>query len=186
MEKPLDLRVQKTRKALTSALYELLCEKSMDDITVTELCERAVIRKATFYKHFGDKSELLVYMIQELQRLALEHNEIGYDPAVPHSYYIGAFRYFIDFLDSNERFIISVLKSNASAVVQEILSEQIVLDMRQHLRGEKLEALKESSAMFAAMYAGAVVSCGKWWITQKDRPDKEKVIAQFSEFIMRV
>lgn len=38
--KKLDLRVQKTRSALTSALYDLLCQKSFDDITVTELCER--------------------------------------------------------------------------------------------------------------------------------------------------
>ena len=80
MEKPLDLRVLKTRKALTAALYSLLCEKSMDNITVTELCERAVVRKATFYKHFGDKNELLTYMIQELQRLALEENTIGVRP----------------------------------------------------------------------------------------------------------
>ena len=48
-----DLRVQKTRSALTSALYDLLCQKSFDDVTVTELCEKAVIRKATFYKHFS-------------------------------------------------------------------------------------------------------------------------------------
>ena len=45
--------MQKTRSALTSALYDLLCPKSFDDITVTELCEKAVIRKATFYKHFS-------------------------------------------------------------------------------------------------------------------------------------
>ena len=186
MDRQLDLRVQKTRKALISALYDLLCEKSMDDITVTELCEKAVIRKATFYKHFGDKTELLVYMIQELQRMSMEENAIGYDPDVPQSYYIGVFRYFIDFLDSNEPFIISVLKSNASSVLQEILSEQIMFDMRLHLKEEKLDTLKEANAMFAALYTGAIVSCGKWWITQNDRPDKETLIHRFTEIITRL
>jgi AcrR family transcriptional regulator len=186
MEKQLDLRVQKTHKALTSALYELLCEKSMNDITVTELCERAVIRKATFYKHFGDKTDLLVFMIQELQRLSVEENAIGYDPDVPQSYYIGVFRYFIDFLDSNEQFISSVLRSNASSVLQEILSEQIMFDMRLHLKDEKLETLKDANDMFAALYTGAIVSCGKWWITQKDRADKEAVIRKFAEFIIKL
>lgn len=106
MEKKLDLRVQKTRSALTNALYDLMCQKNLDEITVTELCEKAVVRKATFYKHFGDKTEVLVYMIQELQRLSEENNIIGYDPGNPSSYYTGVFRYLMDFIDNNEHFIV--------------------------------------------------------------------------------
>ena len=103
MEKKLDLRVQKTRAALTSSLYSLLCEKGLNEITVTELCDRAMVRKATFYKHFADKSELLAYMIQDLQRVAYEQNTLGYDESVPMSFYTGVFRYFMDFLEGNER-----------------------------------------------------------------------------------
>lgn len=186
MEKQLDLRIQKTRKALTVALYDLLCEKSLDEITVTELCDRAVIRKATFYKHFGDKTELLAYMIQELQRISLEENAIGYDEKVPSSYYIGVFRYFIDFLDSNERFIKSVLSSNASATAETIMSEQIELDIRQHLKKEKSEAFAQYSAMLAALYTGAAVNCGKWWITQEKRPDKEQIIREFADIVSKI
>lgn len=185
MEKKLDLRVQKTRAALTDALYDLLCEKSLNDITVTELCDRAMVRKATFYKHFGDKNELLAYMIQELQTLAFEQNTLGYDEAVPQSYYIGVFRYFMDFLESNERFVTSVLKSSASSGVQDILSEQIQADICLHLKCESREEISEANAMLAAMYAGAIVNCGRWWITQKKRPDKERVVEIFTHFVMK-
>lgn len=185
MNKKLDLRVEKTYQALTNALYALLCEKSLGQLTVTELCDRAMIRKATFYKHFADKEELLVFMIRELQRLATEQNTVGYDPVDPHSYYIGVFRYFIDFLDSNERFIRSILGSNASSVAEELLAEQIRLDMSSHLKKEELETLSKANDMFAALYAGAVISCGKWWITQENRPNKESVIKGFSEFILK-
>lgn len=58
MEEKVDFRVKKTRKALLQALRALLSEKSFDDITVTELCERAEIRRVTFYSHFGGKEEL--------------------------------------------------------------------------------------------------------------------------------
>lgn len=186
MEKKLDLRVQKTRQALTAALYDLLCEKSLSDITVTELCERAVIRKATFYKHFGDKNELLTYMIQRLQDAAMEENTLGYDENVPQSYYIGVFRYFMDFLESNERFVVSVLQSSASSGVQDILAQQIQLDIKRHLKKESYPAVSDSNAMLAAIYAGAIVSCGKWWILNKNRPDKEQVVKTFSEFIMKM
>ena len=186
MEKKVDLRVQKTRSALTAALYDLLCEKSLDDITVTELCKRAVIRKATFYKHFGDKNELLTYMIQQLQDIALEENMLGYDENIPQSYYIGVFRYFIDFLESNEKFVVSILQSSASSGVQDILSKQIQLDIKSHLKKDEYPDVSAPSAMLAAIYAGAIVSCGKWWILSKNRPDKESIVKAFSEFVMKL
>lgn len=185
-EKKLDLRVQKTRSALTSALYDLLCQKSFDDITVTELCEKAVIRKATFYKHFGDKTELLVYMIQELQRLSEENNDIGYDPSVPQSYYTGVFRYLMDFIESNERFIVSILSSRDGSFVRNLLEEQVRLGIDRHLRKEEPEHIRKSHVVLSVIYAGALVSCGAWWAMQKNRPDKEQMIALFSEFLMKL
>lgn len=186
MEKKLDLRIQKTRRALTNALYELMCQKSLDDITVTELCERAVVRKATFYKHFGDKTELLVYMIQELQRVSYEENSIGYDPALPYSYYSGVFQYLVDFVDSNEHFVMNVLQSNSNAFVRNILEEQIRREIDSHLRQADREDVRASHAMLSAIYAGAIVSCCIWWITQEKRLDKSQVIQQFKEFITKL
>ena len=185
-EKKLDLRVQKTRSALTGALYELMSQKSLDEITVTELCEKAVIRKATFYKHFGDKTELLVYMIREMQRLSEENNTIGYDPAVPASYYTGVFRYLMDFIESNEKFVVSILRSNAGNAVRNILEEQIRLSIDEHMRKEEADYIRESHTVLSVIYAGAIVSCGAWWSMQKKRPDKEQMIGKFSEFIMKL
>lgn len=186
MEKKLDLRVQKTRSALTSALYDLLYRKSLDDITVTELCKKAVIRKATFYKHFGDKTELLIYMIQKMQRLSEEQNAIGYDPAVPSSYYTGVFRYLMDFIDSNEKFIVSILKSNAGNAVRNILEEQICLSIDNHLRQEDAAYIRSSHTILSVMYAGAIVSCGSWWALQKNCPDKEDMIQKFADFMIKL
>ncbi len=58
MEHANDLRVQRTYKLLTDALMNMLCEQSFDTITVRTLCERAMVRPATFYKHFANKEEL--------------------------------------------------------------------------------------------------------------------------------
>ena len=85
----------------------------------------------------------------------------------------------MDFIESNEVFITSVLKSNASSVVESILSEQIMFDMRQHLKDERLEELKTANDMLAALYTGAIVALGKWWITQKNRPPKSRSFSSF-------
>lgn len=186
MEKKLDLRIQKTRGALTNALYELLCQKSMDKITVTEICECAVVRKATFYKHFGDKTELLVYMIQELQRRSLEENTIGYDPALPYSYFSGAFHYLVDFFDSNEQFVMNILRSNSSLFVRNVLEEQIRIEIDGQLKCAEREDIRTSHSMLSAIYAGAIVSCGVWWITRENRPTKDEIVRQFTEFIKKI
>lgn len=59
-----DLRVIKTKKALTSSLYALLEIESFSSITVHKICENAGIHRTTFYKHFYDKYELLVYLLE--------------------------------------------------------------------------------------------------------------------------
>jgi len=87
MEKKLDLRVQRTYKLLTNALVELLSEKNFEEIQVAEICERAMIRRATFYKHFGDKFELFTYFIKDIQNEFDKNNSIEYDSGHPQTYY---------------------------------------------------------------------------------------------------
>lgn len=188
MDKKLDLRVQKTYKALLGALYSLLCEKSFDDITVTELCDRAETRKATFYKHFGDKSELFTYMITEMQQRAQEEKAVQYDPANPQQFYMEVFRYFLDFLDENEVFVRKILSSSARANLVGLLSAQIEHDLKLHFKDD-LAAQTEFHGdpdMLAALYTGAMIYCAEWWITKPDRPDKEQIVEQLSALLTRM
>src|SRR5690606_18821708 len=61
-----DRRVDKTNKALRKAISELIEEKPYEDITVTELVERANIARSSFYAHFRDKDDLLLSGFQEI------------------------------------------------------------------------------------------------------------------------
>ncbi|MFC7558721.1 TetR/AcrR family transcriptional regulator [Paenibacillus farraposensis] len=56
-----DLRVKRTHKLLWSALGELLLDpkKEFSSITINEICEKAMVHRTTFYKHFVDKYDLL-------------------------------------------------------------------------------------------------------------------------------
>lgn len=53
-----DLRVLKTKRAVFETLEQLLQEKRLDKITVTELANRALINKGTFYLHYTDIYDL--------------------------------------------------------------------------------------------------------------------------------
>ena len=67
-----DLRVQKTILALKKAFEELICEKDYDSIKVTELCQRSMINKKTFYHYYPSLDDLLAEMQAELSEAYLE------------------------------------------------------------------------------------------------------------------
>ncbi|POA00817.1 TetR/AcrR family transcriptional regulator, partial [Staphylococcus carnosus] len=52
---PTDLRVIKTKRALSDSLFKLLENTMFSSITVNMICEEALVHRTTFYKHFYDK-----------------------------------------------------------------------------------------------------------------------------------
>lgn len=65
-EKPVDRRVRKTRALLRQALVRLMAEKSIQDITVTQLCAACDVNRGTFYLHYTDVFQLLHSIEDEL------------------------------------------------------------------------------------------------------------------------
>ena len=57
-----DLRIQKTMAAIKESFEGLICEKEYNEITVTELCQRARINKKTFYHYYPTLDDLLAEM----------------------------------------------------------------------------------------------------------------------------
>jgi len=62
----MDLRIKRTRKMLREALWEEIAEKGYEGLTVSEVCSRAMINRATFYRHYEDMNDLLLRGLDEL------------------------------------------------------------------------------------------------------------------------
>lgn len=65
-------RVRITKMLLKESLIKLLYEKSIDKITVRELCESAGINRSTFYKHYGSQFDVYDEIEQDFFTAALE------------------------------------------------------------------------------------------------------------------
>ncbi len=76
MEKADDRRVLRTRKMLSDALIELMVEKGYDAITIQDIIDRANIGRSTYYLHFYDKEQLLLYNIDQLREYLKQINII--------------------------------------------------------------------------------------------------------------
>ncbi len=52
---------KRTLEAFRKEMFDTLCEKSFEEITVGKLCKQAQYPRATFYNYFEDKYDLLNY-----------------------------------------------------------------------------------------------------------------------------
>jgi AcrR family transcriptional regulator len=68
-----DLRIRRTHKFLQAAMIELITEKGFDAITVGDIAERAMINRATFYRHYQDKYDLVAKIFEETANHLVEN-----------------------------------------------------------------------------------------------------------------
>ena len=62
----MDIRSQRTRQIISECFLELLKEKPVSRITVTEICSMVSINRATFYKHYLDVPDLQASLENEI------------------------------------------------------------------------------------------------------------------------
>lgn len=74
----MDIRIAKTKKGIINAFLELRSKKTIEKITVKELCEKAEINKSTFYAYFKDIYNLSEYLETQIANevvSSLQHPE---------------------------------------------------------------------------------------------------------------
>lgn len=59
MASKIDVRIVKTKDRLKKALLDSLKEKSLKDISISELCSKASVNRNTFYSHYQSVEDLL-------------------------------------------------------------------------------------------------------------------------------
>lgn len=163
--KKLDLRVQKTYKSLVDTLIKLMGEKSFENITVSEICDRAGVHRATFYKHFKDKNEFFKFCFDS------NLSQIKFKAAEKEAPTVDNIK------DSFMSFIVEIfefIKKNR-AVFSVICSEQYAFSLGASFTGavnaycyEKIrivlpEASDERAQLFASFYSSAFIGIVKWY-----------------------
>lgn len=61
-----DRRVKYTKMILRQSLLELMKDRSISTISVTDICKKADINRGTFYSHYSDPYDLLLQLENEL------------------------------------------------------------------------------------------------------------------------
>lgn len=121
MEKKEDLRVRRTKKLLAFSLLDLMEEKPYNKINVNEICDKAMIHRATFYTHFYDKNDLFDYILSSLSEELFEKaikkaNFVSYKEM-----YLTLISCVIDFILENKNKLIKIIKNENEKLINVVI-----------------------------------------------------------------
>ena len=185
MEEKMDLRIKKTYLSLHNAFVELLEEKRFEELTVNELCDRAMIRRTTFYKHFADKYEYFSFYIKEV--VAAFQNRMAPDiqEDAVNAYLIHMSRELIRFVKEHELLVQNIKKSSMFPMLMSILLEQISSDMVQVLRRANLDSMsRQQLEGIASFLAGGVTNTLFYMLKQNTELEEDHFLSIVSQFLL--
>lgn len=131
-DESLDLRQRRTRQSLVRALEELLAEQTFQSLSVTDICQRAMVHRTTFYAHFNDKQELLRYLLLGVERRCVETCLPKDWSGEARDYFLTAARNVLDFFQSRRSLYRACLRSGAD-IDAHVLEDQAAEDLVQLL-----------------------------------------------------
>ena len=189
----MDLRIKKTYRALFDAFTELLEEHRFEDLTVAMLCDRALIRRTTFYKHFRDKNDYFAFYIDELMTGLPQNRADTAGAESVEDVQVLRHEVFADAMDmilAHEQLMDNILESSMSGMLTSMICDRIARSIRERVMSSLAEdALAPVSLETTAEFiAGGIIRLfTKWWESGHDlesRPEIADVVDALFERTM--
>lgn len=111
-------------RQLTDALVELLAEKPLGAVTVSELCERAQVGRASFYRNFSSKEDVLRAHVRRLLTAWARGHETAGDDAPA-----ALVRSLFSHLDANRDFYGLLAQRDLTYLLKDEIVERVELDV---------------------------------------------------------
>lgn len=183
MDKNIDLRVYKTYKALHEAFTQLLEQKSFEELTVNELCERAVIRRATFYKHFEDKYDYFNFFLSELREELKEKVTAQNNPMDPTDYSLQLLHESFQFIHRHEAVWNRLEGSKQMSFLYQALEKQISLELYDILVDIHKNLPTPELELLISFYAGGLINIIHWWFSHPNKLDEKELTEKLANTI---
>lgn len=153
-----DLKRQKTYNSLIWAFEELMKEKTVDALTVRELCHKASIGRNTFYSHFEDKYAFLQYYISLCKESVQQKTACWKNDLTRYQAETGL--EFFRFMNEHRYLWEKNISSSSSDLMKEMIKNNIKAPLIEELAtledrtGKKAAISKE---LLASFYAAGII-----------------------------
>lgn len=175
---PVDLRIRRTHKLLWEALMALMTEQEFEAITVKEICDRAMVHRTTFYKHYENKDDLLTRGMQEMHDPLAELDLTGANASG--DLFFSHFLQIFAHVATHERFYRVMLCSKGVSSFQTWLRTSLAAYIETNMQrlAQKGQTFPAPLPLLAHFYAGAFLSTLVWWLSH-DLPYTPEQMGQY-------
>lgn len=163
----MDLRVERTLNALKEALTELLQEKSFDKLTVNDICEKANIRRTTFYLHYADKYDFMKSLMEEWFFDTIRQDGEAHEKTFD-DYFLSVLKSSLSSVEEKRGKAQLVAKGNSYYLLDEMLKNSVISLLKADLK-KRFPELKENELDLAATaYAGVYSAILHYFVTHEE------------------
>ncbi len=188
-EEQTDLRIRRTHKFLQEAVIAHIIERGFEAITVGDIAERAMINRATFYRHYQDKYDLVARIFEETaNHLVAQMQPITKDAdnrptQIPPAIWIAFFTHVAEYA----RLYRAMLGKNGSSWFAARMREYtitIMLDLEKQWARQMDRTIDPTmppelpSAQLAQVLIGTIV----WWLESEDPYTPRQMATWFHRF----
>ena len=154
----------RSRKLINEALADLLTEKPLDKITVTDVVKRADINRGTFYAHYRDIPDVVDHLIQ--QTFSAIRDAMIAQTEMPSNMGLVFLTAIQTILEEDLPFYRKILNSSASSLMQEQLVS-IVLDFLVEHKDRFYQGSQEEYQIAIRFCAGGLSNLYRDWFSGK-------------------
>lgn len=169
-DKKLDGRIKYTKMVIRNSFISLLKEKPLAKISVTEICRRADINRATFYAHYSDTFALLCSI--EADMIADITEKLGDTLTGEDSNLKDGLTRVFEYIGDNAE-ICSVLLTDSSDVsYQSQVADLIEKQFLSEWAAKKCTATQDAEYLFVFIVIGSMGIIRKWLEDGMKKPPK--------------
>ena len=173
-----DLRIIRTRKLLSNTLLDMMEEESIEKISVIDLCNRAMVNRATFYAHFEDKYHLLTFALEELKDELYSKFTKEAKLTTPTDTINSLMVMAIDFFFDKHNHIANIIRNNRNGKVVSTIEESIAHSIKYQLSKYKDSYdIKLPLQVISCFLAGGMVSTALLCIDNPGKYSQEEFLS---------
>lgn len=178
-----DLRVRRTRKLLREALIALSREQGFKRVSVSAITKRAMVNRATFYRHYQDKYDLAETCVKELlDALPFPQPE---GRQVPHQHLRAIATQLFTHIWEQAELYRTLSGEKGWKEFLDCLGAYFDRLMRQHFQGmiRRPEPAEIPMELCVTFINTAGLSTIKWWLAHELSTPPEQVSAWFMQLV---
>lgn len=158
----LNPRTQRVRDALMAAALDLVSERPVSEISLTEIAEKAQVSRPTVYKQFTDTPSLVAATAEALMERVFADIDTQVAPLQGEAYLHELMRLFIGSVYRKRTFCKHAMFGPSSSEITFYVSDMLDARMRRGYIGQRLATSPVSNECCAAISAGVIWLLVKW------------------------